>query len=309
MTEPLAPLSDEDLSAALDGMAGPDVEARLQADPSAQERFDALRAASQAVGHAPADPVPGTFDALIARAIEVGTAPAVAETGPAPTAPTSPDGVVTPLAPRRRTSPGLQRWLVAAVIVALVAIGLGLVYSGTHDGTTQDVATGAQADRNAARGEDGATPSASEDDGTDAGSSEDSNVDEAPSHGADEPPLGAIPDADPNAQELADLAQLGTFDDVSSLRTILRAGFPTDASMVEGERPTNASVDRCRDFAQTVLGDYSLDADPDEVGYATVDGDPYLVYEFPVSDPSVDASKLITAAEPRSCDLLFTFVR
>ncbi len=307
MTEPLAPLSDEDLSAALDGMAGPDVEARLQADPSAQERLDALRSASQAVGRAAAAPVRGTFDALIARAIEVGTAPA--DTPPSPAAPTSPDGVVTPLAPRRRTSPGLQRWLVAAVIVALVAVGLGLVYSGTHDGNTQTTATGAQADRNTARGEDDATSSASE--GTDAAgeSSGDGGSDEVPSHDSAEPPLGAIPDADPTAQQPADLAQLGSFDDVSALRTILRAGFPADASNVEGERPTNASVDRCSAFAQTVHGDYSLAPDPDEVGYATIDGDPYLVYEFPVTDPSAEASKLITAAEPQSCDLLFTFVR
>ena len=309
MTEPLAPLSDEDLSAALDGMAGPDVEARLRTDPSARERFDALRAASQAIGQTPAPPMPGTFDALVARAIDIGTAPADAD--PSPSAPTSPDGVVTPLAPRRRTSPGLQRWLVAAVIVALVAIGLGLVYSGTHDGNTQTTATGAQADRNTARSEDDASPSTDEGIDTAAESGGADQADQLPSHDAALPPPAVDPDEadDPDAQQPADLDQLGSFDDKSALRTVLRAGFPTDAALVEGDRPTNASVDRCSNFAQTILGDYSLGSEPDEVGYATIAGSQYLVYEFPVTDPSGDTTKLITAAEPNSCDLLFTFVR
>lgn len=307
MTEPLPPLSDEDLSAALDGMAGPDVEARIQADPSALARLGALRAASEAIGDAPTVG-PEAFDALIIRAIEVGTDPAAdarTEDATVVTPPTTPDGVVTPLAPRRRVSAGAQRWLVAAAVVALVAIGLGLVYSGTRDNRTQTAATGIQQDRNAASGETDAT--ASRDDGKESSGAEanDHAFDAAPGQSGAE----AVPELEADAMEPADLHQLGSFEDVSSLRTMLRAGFPQDAPTVEGDRPNNAAVTRCNDFIQTVLGDVSLSPDPDEVGQATVDGDEYLIYEFSVTDNADVGSKLITAAEPQSCDLLFTFVR
>ena len=294
MTEPLAPLSDEDLSAALDGVAGPDVEARIQADPSAQERLAALRAASNAIGRAPAPALdPGTVDALVARAIAEGTSRATGSEPSLSTPPTSPDGVVTPLAPRRRSSAGRQQWLVAAVVVALVAIGLGLVYSGTRQARTETTATGAQADRNAARNGTTTVPSAEDASGDGA----------APSHS------GAQPDLDPSAQKPAALDQLGSFDDVSALRTVLRAGFPQDPSPVVGDRPTNASVNRCSSQIQTVLGEMALSPEPDEVGYATIAGKKYLVYEFSITGSSTVGSKLITAAEPESCDLLFNFVR
>lgn len=90
---------------------------------------------------------------------------------------------------------------------------------------------------------------------------------------------------------------------------MLRAGFPLDAPAVEGGRPNNAAVTRCNDLIQTVFGGVSLSPDPDEVGQAIVDGDEYLIYEFSVTDDVDVGSKLITAAEPKSCDLLFTFVR
>ncbi|MEO6987225.1 MAG: hypothetical protein ABI239_01100 [Aquihabitans sp.] len=295
MTEPLPPLSDEDLSAALDGMAEPDVEARIQADPSARARLDALRAASETIGRGSAPTLDAnTVDALIAQAIEVGNSPA--EDGEPSSAPqVSPDGVVTPLAPRRRSGTGTQRWLVAAVIVVLMAIGLGLVYSGTRSPQNETAAVSTQNER-AASSSDTAEPAA---DGADAA---------MPDH-FDTEASGAAPEADASDQEPAALDQLGSFDDIRSLRSELRDGFPPDSAPVVGDRPSNISVDRCNNFIQTVLGNMSPAPEPEALGYVSVDGDPYLVYEYSITDSSTSGSKLITAANPDSCDLLFNFVR
>lgn len=125
MNDPLPPLSDEDLSAVIDGEAGPDLLARVEADPRAQARLATLR---QPIAELQGDPVipldQATVDQLIARALS----PADAE--------------VTTLPPRasRRTPP---RWLVAAAVVTCMAIGLGLVLSDrSNSGTTTLTASG-----------------------------------------------------------------------------------------------------------------------------------------------------------------------
>ena len=119
MNDPLPPLSDEDLSAVIDGEAGPDLLARVEADPRAQARLATLRRAIASLQGDPVIPLDqATVDQLIARALS----PADAE--------------VTSLPPRasRRTPPG---WLVAAAVVACMAIGLGLVLSDrSNSGTT-----------------------------------------------------------------------------------------------------------------------------------------------------------------------------
>lgn len=302
MTDPLTPLSDEDLSAALDGMATPDVDARIQADPAARARLEHLKAASSAVAQdPPAILDPAVIDALVAQAIERGTAPA-SETA----------GVVTPLAPRRRTAAGTQRWLVAAAVVVLMAIGLGFVYSGTHSDDTQDAGVALE-DGRAASQDDSPSPepqvSSSAEQGED-------SAETPPDHGAPGQPNQAVPDdpsdetsPDSDAQAPAELTELGTFDDKDALRTELRAGFPQDAQLAEGMRPTEANVTRCNNFIQTVLVDLSLSTDPDAVGQATVADKTYLVYEYAIDGGTEGRSKLLTAADLDSCDLLFSFVR
>lgn len=298
MTEPLTPLSDEDLSAALDGMAAPGVDARIQADPAAQARLGQLQAARDAVAQAPVPVLdPAAIDALVAQAIDRGTAPAA-----------EPGGVVTPLAPRRRTSAGTQRWLVAAAVVVLMAIGLGFVYSGTHSDDTQDAGVVLQDDQASSQG-DASNPEPSINSSAERG--EDS-AEAPPDHGAPGQPDAAVPTdpgAEADAQAPAELTELGTFDDKDALRAELRAGFPQDAELVEGPRPTEANVTRCNNFIQTVLVDLSLSADPDAVGQATVADKAYLVYEYAVDGGIEGGSKLLTAADLDSCNLLFSFVR
>src|SRR4051812_6395945 len=74
MTDHLPPLSDEDLSAALDGEAPPEVVARIAADPGAQARSAALAAVRNAVAEQP-DPLrAAAVDELIVGALAaVGT--------------------------------------------------------------------------------------------------------------------------------------------------------------------------------------------------------------------------------------------
>ena len=108
MNDPLSPLSDEDLSAVIDGEASPAVIARVEADPRAQARLTALREAIARLQAEPAAPLDQkTVDRLITRALS-----------PAPDGLSSP-----PSRAGRRTPPS---WLVAAVVLACMAIGLGL---------------------------------------------------------------------------------------------------------------------------------------------------------------------------------------
>ncbi len=126
MNDPLPPLSDEDLSAVIDGEAGPGLLARVEADPRAQARLVTLRRAIAGLQGDPVIPLDqATVDQLIARAL----APAAAE--------------VTALPPRasRRTPPS---WLVAAAVVACMAIGLGLVLSDRSNSGTTTIAASDQ---------------------------------------------------------------------------------------------------------------------------------------------------------------------
>lgn len=276
MTDHHPPLSDEDLSALLDGMADPAVVERVRNDPDARARVEALRAAGDLLRKAPIQPLAdSTVDSMIDRAL---------------TARTATDGAtVTPLAPRRAMSHGAQRWLVAAAVVALVAVGLGLVWNGTRGSSDQDAAS-TPTDANAAANHT-RTP---EDDAS-----------EMPSHGADGPA-----EAGANSDEVAELDDLGSFGTASELRMLLRGSFPDDSPTATGsEIPTVGAVNRCTDFIHTAFDDIELAPKPDEVGYAEVEGRNHLVYEFSVTGAASIGETLITVADPASCDLLFTFVR
>lgn len=265
MTDPTpSPFSDEELSASLDGEVTDEVRRAIEADPSAVARREELATAAGAVAAAPEPLSAPQVDDLIATAL--------AE----PIAPTAP---VRPA--RSRT------WLVAASIVVLLAVGLGLIWKGrtgtesATEFTTVGKSIGAESADDAAAGSGGA------------------------SHGA-----GASSTVPPVASSIdAPVAALGTFASGAELRKAV-AGDP-DALRAnpgdKGEGPSAAQLGRCAQQLQVAL---SIDADPTAYGYATVDGRPVLVYEFPhTSYETNKPTTLVAAVGQDACDEVVFFER
>lgn len=304
MNDPRPPLSDDELSAHLDGEGAPDLADRIAAEPRAAARLEELRAAATAVSGARVDDLaPSVVDDLVRRALDAG--PDV--DGGASAAGTDADAVVTPLARPARSAPSL---LVAAVVLVLVAAGLGLVYSGTRGGDATDTAASggsATAERQA----DEAAPEVAEDADTSGA-------------GSDGAAGGASPTTTTSTGAAAyagiELPDLGTFDTPEALRSSLGPGFP--ASVPTARASTDAgpieqiAVDRCAGLLREVLP-VTAD-DPTHVGVARVAGETVLVYEL-VSEPDRTASTtteagapattLTTAVRPQACDPLFVFQR
>lgn len=277
MTDPHAPLSDEDLSAALDGQADASVLERLGTDPQAQERYRSLESArSFLAAQAVAPLAPDLVDTLVERAIREGGADA------APAA----VGNVTPLtAPprsaRRRTGPPM--WSVAAVVAALVAVGVGLVWSGRDDGNGGDQA---------------ATPT-TELDATDLGD-----------RSAAEQPEGPAPTfrAEPGIPAI--VIDLGRFDTKEALREALREdGVSSSGTPVESDlAPTTEQVQRCGTQVATLMDGEGI-SDTYGKAYAQVADEAYLVYEFELDEATDDGTHLISVVDPVSCNPLITFYR
>ncbi|QXC59833.1 hypothetical protein KSP35_15810 [Aquihabitans sp. G128] len=310
MTDPLAPLTDEDLSAVLDGEAPADVIARAEADPAARARLAELRTASAAVRAASVPALsPTVIDDLVGRALaaadEVPAAP-----GDQP-GDGEPDAVVAPLRPPTRSgSRGVPRWLVAAAIVVLVGLGLVLVWSGRDDtGSSGDTAAKITADQSAEGASTGTDANSSADAPTD-GAAPEATVGDAP-HGS--PTTTTAPGSQSAASDLADL---GTFATTAELRADLKTAFPTSAPAFEADADsgdqaarsvTNASVDRCDDLARQI---FEISSGPVRRGVATVDGEVLYVYEYPyTSDSAPSATRLVVAAGQDSCNVALSFVR
>lgn len=283
MTDPDAPLTDEDLSAAIDGRADPHVMDRIRSDPAAQARAGQLDAARRLVADQPVAPLdPSVVDSLVARAMAAADTPAGVAPG---------DAGVTPLvAPPRPAGrrPGPPVWAVAATVVALVAIGLGLIWSGQR---SDDDASGGTL----------AGPGTTQ---TDAGAAPDAESQDA-SPGDDQDPSFA-----PEAGVAAPLIDLGAFATAADLRTSLRDGVATTGDLASPEvAPTTAAVQRCGTQLAVLLQGEGIGADPDRRAFAEVDGAPTLVYEFDLAEPTASATSLISAVAPDTCDPLVTFFR
>lgn len=291
MTDPTPPLSDEDLSAVLDGESTPDVEARVQADPAARARLEAFRAVATSIGRAPVTPLdPATVDDLIARALDE---PTDGATEPDPDA----EGEVTPLPPRRGDR-GAPRWLVAAGIAALAAIGLGLVWSGTRSDQGDTVASGSSAD------------SAQESAALDGGGTEATGEDGRETDGdatAGEQPTQEGPDAPSGATRTVD--DLGPFADVAALRRALATTFPPSGQLsASATSIDDTSLVRCDQLNREIL---ELDGGPTRQALATVAGEPVFVFEYErvsFADETTPTT-LVTAVAPDTCDQLLTFER
>lgn len=271
MNDPSSPLADDDLSAALDGEADDALLARIESDPAARERRDQLRAAAELVGAAtPPALGPEQVDRLVDRALD---APEVA---PA----------------RRPGGRGPGPWLVAAVVIVLVAVGLTLVWSGRNSGTEQaaDTAAGGDAAAEAIARQSQDAP--------DAGA--------AASSGA--PATTVAPGTE--AAAAPPLVVLGSFESGSALREALAASFPTTDTQppeTTPDLPSAAAVDRC---AQQLKVRLSLPDDPLQEGYAVVGGERTLVYEFDhASYRDGSPTTLVAAVGVDACDEVVTFER
>ena len=287
MTEPLLPLSDEDLSAYPDDEVTAALRARIEDDPQAQQRVRVLSAARDAVAAAPPTPLPpDVVDAMIARAIESLDAPAD-----------------PPLAPptsirrgRRGGSAQSTTWMVAAAVVALVAIGLGMVWSGVQSTETSDTAGNAdaaasEAERQAARQESDAE-----------GGTADAAFEERP----------------PASVEPAQLVDLGSSSTGAELRRSLVDGFPVDdqdttSDQVEADPPgdsepiTVGQVDSC---TQQIGVRHGSDAEVVDVGVATVSGERYLVYDLALAEAHDAGDHLVAVVRvDHGCSPFITFYR
>ena len=321
MTDPaLPPLSDEDLSAALDGEASADVVARIAADPEAQARSATLAAAAEAIGTSPPSLDATAVDALVAGALDAIPAAsgltaddAPANDGPSDDGPAGDgDGVVTPL-PSHRGRRIVHTWLVAAVVLAFLGVGVGLIWSGggSRSERTQTVASGASsgsrgssasADKSA-RTRDEQTSRSWSSTTTDAlsprGQTASDSQQAAPASGGE---LSVLPST---AQDL------GQFPTAASLRKALAVSFSssrTKASYGGATRaPSAAAVERCGAQVQVTL---ALKGGPLHRGFATVDGKQVLVYEFRATSVKTGKpTRLVAAVGRKSCDSVLTFER
>jgi hypothetical protein len=340
------PLTDDDLSAVLDGEAPAHVVARAEADPAARARLAELRAAADFVA-APVAALPDdVVDRLVSRALDAadqafddrpGTAAAAIATpldaradadaeadddGAGAGDDGSSDGgsgdradertdddVVLPLAPRRsarRAAP--PTWLVAAVVAALVAVGLGLVWSGRSQDRT-DTATSTAATSKSAEGAGRDSSGAgSVADGADEADGDTSSDAAGGGHGS--PATTAVPPTDTQASSAGPAIDLGTFPSTAALRESLRASFPESRNAYRAEdssSPTAVAVARCAAQVQVTL---SLDDPPTASGVATVAGDRVLVYEFATRSFDDRApTTLVSAVTVDACDPVLTFER
>jgi hypothetical protein len=259
MTHDPAPLSDDDLSADLDDEAGIDVRARLIDDPRAAARQAELASAARWLRGAPAvDLADDQIDALVAGALE------------ALDTPESPRGS------RRAAGP----WLVAAAVVALMAVGLTMIWSGrendadTAAAPTTTVAADVQSDSDTA--EERLTSPESES--------------AAPSTTSSDSPY------------------LGTFADAEGLRGALASSLAADATTESPiAAPSAATVARCEQQLQISL---ELNGEPRASGYAVVDDRLVLVYEWD-HESFVDGrpTTLVTAVGGDACDEVALFER
>jgi len=326
MTDHTSPLSDEELSAHLDGEAGPGVSERIAADPAAQARTASLAGAARAVATAPVSPLPSaTVDDLVARALATAAGPAQVATGaldskqnrdageqaPLTAAGGRDDSDVVPLSPRRsgRGRGVPPAWLVAAVVLLVVAIGAGLIVTGRNGGQRESASqtkSGTAASGGAGEGLPSGTGGASSDGGQDSASrgSPGESPTLGPGQGPPTPSSTTTP-TNPSAQPAP--LWLGAFPSADALRTALAASFPSQSPPQAEGPPSAASLQRCADQIRVTL---ALQGQPLHRGYAAVDGAKVLVYEFAsTSFRDQRPTTLVAAVGAASCDPVATFER
>lgn len=290
-------ITDDDLSLALDGEAGPELLARIEADPVALARLDAMRAAAAQVA-APVDPLDdATVDQLVTNAL------------------------ATPVAPARPVAAGPRRatpWLVAASVIILMAVGLSLVWAGRGTEDDQAGASRTAADSSSQESSADAADSSFSESGGGIGAG---STEAAPSSGGH----GSATTIASNPTEGLPVVYLGEYPSGDALREATATSFadalptsetapsfdgadpPPDTATRSRSAPPEAAVDRCAQQLQITL---SLETNPLQAGYATVDDRDVLVYEFAATSAR-DGSEttLVAAVGQDACDEVVLFER
>lgn len=296
-----APLTDEDINAVLDGEAAEALVARVEADPVARDRLTALRTARDALRSAPRAPLdPAVVDTLITRAMTEGQRPQAADDAAPAT--------VTPLAPPRSSPTTGPRWLAAAAIVVLVAVGLALVWSGTRtsDETTASIVPSQpEADGSGTESDRADAPDAENGDFDSESSETSASPNTTVASGAFPPTAGEDPFAGGVTSDGP--VDLGAFENVDDLRAALRDTFPSGRTSTAAIAGNDAAIERCDLLMQEV---FSLPEPARAVGIASVAGTDLIVYEYE-APPRPDGSPMsfVTANEPSSCSAELSFER
>lgn len=281
MTDETRPVSDEDVSSVVDGLADDDTAARVRAQAGA--RLTAFEDSRRLVGEAGVAPLPADIvDELVANAVAALTDEAKDDVS-------STESITTPQQPvRDRARTAVPAWLVAAAVVVMMAIGITLIGTGRNNETASKfttVGSSISADDSRAAEESAASaPSA------DAGAAATTTVAGATA--------GSVSDA-------TSVTELGDFADPDALRVALRVGFGAlDAP--SRELPT-VVVERCQSQAEVTL---ALTGDPTNVGVATVAKREVLVYVYPYQvDDHPDVTQIVVARGRDACDPVLTFQR
>ncbi|MCB1030370.1 MAG: hypothetical protein KDA95_03485 [Acidimicrobiales bacterium] len=272
----LTPDSDETLSAALDGELNSDLSAQVLANPANSERLATFKEITSKVGKQ-VDPLEDPdAQRLIDQAL-------MAE-------------VVT-MSPRARRGPAPQ--LVAAAVVALVAIGLGLVWSGRD--SNNDVQTAQSAERETSQSDEifGGH-----------GSSEKSGSQGPAAESGDESTAGVTTDGATANADPGPVVDLGTFTNADALREALAVSFPAELSLTSksaGAAPAQSQIDRCAKQLEVTL---KIAGTSTNVGYSLVGDQSVLVYEFQI-DSYKDATPttLVAAVGADACNQVAIFER
>lgn len=285
--------TDDQLSLVLDGEAGEELVARVEADPAARARLEELRRTTDALRASSVPPLDDAdVDDLVATALD------------------------TPIAPGRPAGPSRSRavpWLVAASVVILMAVGLALVWSGrSTDDEQAGSARSSDANAEATLAESAADADASTASGTSEGSP-------LGGHGAPT----TVPS--PQSSRTADLplTYLGAYASGDQLREATATSFAdaaeaTQAATAPGTgsttkadaapaAPKDAAVDRCAQQLQVTL---NMKAPPTGAGYATVDGRDVVAYEFATTSARDGKdTTLVAAVGVQACDQVVIFER
>ncbi len=276
------PLSDDDLSAVLDGLADEALVARARAE--AATRLAALATARSALAATTVEPLADdVVDRLVTTALDAGSE--AAEPLDTPDLPS-----ITPVHPSAPARSGrrVPTWLVAAAVVVMMAVGVALIGTDRHGSTAKFETVGASINANdpATEADDRAAEATSAPDGAVAG------------QGA--PATTAAAAAGSATIAVSDL---GAFEDAAALRLALRTGFGPGTAATP---LPSAALDRCRQQVQVSL---SLPAAPTRTGRATVAGREVFVYVFPYTAAGPGVSELVAGVGRDACDPVVTFQR
>lgn len=285
------PLSDDDLSAVLDGLADETLAARARSE--AAPRLAALAAARSTLAAATVAPLADdVVDRLVTTALRGGSELADPPGTPDPIPSIAP---VHPSAPTR-SGRRVPTWLVAAAVVVMMSVGVALIGTDRHGSTAKFETVGASINANdpTTEADDRAADATSAPEGAVAGQAG------AP---ATTTAAGSTTTAAAAGSATIAVSDLGTFEDAAALRTALRTGFGpgTAATPIP-----SAALDRCRQQVQVTL---SITADPTRTGRAKVAGREVFVYVFPYTAAGPGVTELVAGVGRDACDPVVTFQR